>query len=158
MAGFGRKATVTLQRNGDLVTNTYLRVTLPGATSSDGKWAWTKQVGHALVSSVELNIGGTKIDKHYSDWFNIWTDLTNKVGQARGYAKLIGDTDELCELTATKSASVLYVPLQFFFNRNAGLALPLIALGIVGQKSTPLRTFELCSKANRLGSQCMGLS
>ena len=120
---------MTLQRNGDLVTNTYLRVTLPTtAAGNTVKWAWVKQVGHALISSVELNIGGTKIDKQYSDWFNIWTDLTNKVGQARGYAKLIGDTPELTELSTAHDAAVLYVPLHFFFNRNAGLALPLIAL------------------------------
>ena len=115
---------MTLQRNGDLVTNVYLRVTLPAATGTSN-WAWVHKVGHALISSVELNIGGTKIDKQYTDWFNIWTDLSNKVGQARGYNKLIGNISELTELALTHSETVLYVPLQFFFNRNDGLALPL---------------------------------
>jgi len=129
VAGFGRKATVTLQRNGDLVTNCYLRVTLPTlASDAAAKWAWVHKVGHALIQSVELNVGGTKIDKQYTDWFNIWTDLSNKVGQARGYAKLVGDVPELTELALNHGETVLYVPLQFFFNRNDGLALPLIAL------------------------------
>jgi hypothetical protein len=82
-------------------------------------------VGHALIQSVELNIGGTKIDKQYTDWFNIWTDLSNKVGQARGYNMLIGNVPELTELNTNHAETVLYVPLQFFFNRNDGLALPL---------------------------------
>lgn len=117
---------MTLQRNGDLVTNVYLRVTLPTlASDAAAKWAWVHKVGHALIQSVELNIGGTKIDKQYTDWFNIWTDLSNKVGQARGYSKLIGNVSELTELALNHAETVLYVPLQFFFNRNDGLALPL---------------------------------
>jgi len=127
VAGFGRKATVTLQRNGDLISNTYLRVTLPAATGA-APWAWVHKVGHALIQSVELNIGGTKIDKQYTDWFNIWADLSNKVGQSRGFNKLIGNVPELTELALTHGENVLYVPLMFFFNRNDGLALPLIAL------------------------------
>lgn len=73
-------------------------------------------------------------DKHYSEWLHIWNELTQTAGHALGYANMVGHTPDLVDVhTATSSGTttvggkVLYVPLQFFFNRNAGLALPLIA-------------------------------
>ena len=120
----------TLQRNGDLVTNVYLRVVLSAGDSQNAakKWAWVRKVGHALISSVELNIGGTKIDKQYGDWMNCWYELSRKFGQDRGYSKMIGNTQELTQLSQTHKSATLYVPLYFFHCRNDGLALPLIAL------------------------------
>ena len=133
-ADFGRRVTATLQRNGDLVTNIYLRVLLPGgttvnsATSPNGVWAWVSKLGHSLINSVELNIGGTSIDKQYGDWLNIWYELARNHNQDRGYAKMIGSTPELTTLAASHDATTLYIPLYFFHCRNDGLALPLIAL------------------------------
>lgn len=129
-ADFGRKVSATLQRNGDLVSNVYLRVVLSAADSGDDsqKWAWVSRVGHALIQSVELNIGGTKIDKQYGDWMNIWYELSRKFGQDRGYAKMIGNVPELTQLSKSHKSATLYVPLYFFHCRNDGLALPLIAL------------------------------
>lgn len=133
-ANFGRKVTATLQRNGDLVTNVYLRVELPSgstaglSSSPNGEWAWVSKLGHALINSVELNVGGTTIDKHYGDWFNIWYELARNIAKDRGYAKMIGSTPELTTLAAAHSSAVLYIPLYFFHCRNNGLALPLIAL------------------------------
>lgn len=124
-ADFGRKVTCTLQRNGDLVTNVYLRVALSAGTANAGSWAWVSKLGHALINSVELNIGGTRIDKQYGDWMNIWHELARKFGQDRGYNKMIGNTQELTTLAASHKAAVLYVPLYFFHCRNDGLALPL---------------------------------
>ena len=108
----------------------YLRVVLSAGDSlnADKKWAWVRKVGHALISSVELNIGGTKIDKQYGDWMNCWYELSRKFGQDRGYAKMIGNTQELTQLSQTHKSATLYVPLYFFHCRNDGLALPLIAL------------------------------
>jgi hypothetical protein len=108
----------------------YLRVVLSAGDSKDSakKWAWVRKVGHALISSVELNIGGTKIDKQYGDWMNCWYELSRKFGQDRGYSKMIGNTQELTQLSQTHKSATLYVPLYFFHCRNDGLALPLIAL------------------------------
>ena len=36
---------------------------------------WTNYVGHVLIRSVEVEIGGQRIDKHYGDWLNIWNEL-----------------------------------------------------------------------------------
>ena len=71
-----------------------------------------------IVDSVEIEIGGQKIDKHYGDWLNIWTELSTPASKNAG----------LEELLNLKKGKYSYVPLQFWFCRNPGLALPLIAL------------------------------
>jgi len=134
---FGRRSSVTITRNGDLITRMYLRVELDSIISSDGfgSIGWVRRLGHALINSVELEIGGSRIDKHYGTWLDIWYELTHSTEQERGYLKMIGDVDILTRLDgpvdpgeAMKKPYTLYVPLQFWFCRNVGLALPLIAL------------------------------
>jgi hypothetical protein len=128
-ADFGRTVTCNINRNGDLITNTYVAVRLNAVPANGVAWGWVARLGHALVESCKVEIGGSKIDEQYGDWLNVWYELTHKPGQERGYARMIGDVHELRSLsTAAKRAYQLYVPLQFWFNRNAGLALPLIAL------------------------------
>lgn len=107
----------------------YLRVTLTGGECApDGKWAWVSRVGHALIDNVELEIGGTKIDKQYGDWLNVWYELARNWAHDRGYDKMIGNSSELTTLGRKHDAATLYIPLRFFCNRNDGLAIPLIAL------------------------------
>jgi len=154
--GFGRKVTCTIQRNGDLIYRIYLQATLPKVTllSTDGSGAqfrWLNWVGHNLVKNVELEIGGQRIDKHYGDWLQIWNELTQEAGKQAGYAKMVGNVPQLVNLLVQGGEDcdndcsggepnssneflmcapeyTLYIPLQFWFNRNPGLALPLIAL------------------------------
>jgi hypothetical protein len=134
------RTTVQILRNGDLASKTYLRVVLPSIASSgsfDGKVAWVRRLGHAMIKSAEIQIGGSPIDKHWGTWLDLWYELTHQDAQARGYAQMIGDTDELTTLTSNASITgthplaggqELNIPLQFWFCRNYGLALPLIAL------------------------------
>ena len=153
---FGNQVTCTIQRNGDLIHRMYLQATLPAVQlqTSDGSGAqfrWLNWVGHNLVDWVELQIGGQRIDKHYGDWLHIWNELTQEAGKQAGYAKMVGNVPQLTnlivqggescdndcaggepnssgELLACAPEYTLYVPLQFWFCRNPGLALPLIAL------------------------------
>lgn len=136
---FGRTVSCNLNRNGDLITNMYSVVILNDLSDGLGDWAYVRRLGYALVQETKVEIGGSKIDEQYGDWLNIWHELSHKVGQERGHAKLIGDTADLTTLAAgisspTTSVSsivggtVLYIPLTFWFNRFNGLALPLIAL------------------------------
>jgi hypothetical protein len=81
--------------------------------------------GHKLIKSVEIEIGGQRIDKHYGDWLHIWNELTQTMGHWDGYKEM---TSINYDTTATPGFSTLYIPLQFWFCRNPGLALPLIAL------------------------------
>jgi len=127
-ADFGRTVTCNINRNGDLITNMYVAVKLNAAAKTTS-WGYVRRLGHAMVESCKIEIGGSKIDEHYGDWLNIWYELTHKSGQERGYAKMVGDVPELSNIdTNAIRAYQMYIPLQFWFNRNDGLALPLIAL------------------------------
>lgn len=128
---FGRKVTCQISRNGDLITKMYLRVALPSwgqNFNSTKKWAWISRLGHTLISSVELEIGGTRIDKQYGNWLNIWYELARNWAHDRGYDIMIGNTAELTTMATNHNSAILYIPLKFFSNRNDGLAIPLIAL------------------------------
>lgn len=133
---FGRKVSVTVLRNGDLATRLYLRVELKSVVDSSftGKFAWVRRLGHELINNVDVEIGGSQIDKHYGTWMDVWYELTHSTEQERGYKKCIGDVPELTELVAArpdgtfKDAFTMFIPLQFWFCRNPGLSLPLIAL------------------------------
>jgi hypothetical protein len=127
-ADFGRTVTCNLNRNGDLITNMYSVVELRGADSTQAKWGYVRRLGFALVAETKVEIGGSKIDEQYGDWMNIWQELTVKAGQVRGLAKMIGDVPELTYFDASHNPYILYVPLNYWFNRFNGLALPLIAL------------------------------
>lgn len=131
---FGRRATVTITRNGDLITKVYLMVRLERVCPSaelGAKMAWVRRLGHALIYSVEVEIGGSKIDKQYGVWLNIWYELARDPAKSkeRGFAHMIGDVPELTTYdSCPKPEYIMYVPLKFWFNRHVGLALPLIAL------------------------------
>lgn len=127
-ADFGRTVTCNINRNGDLITNMYLQVQLPAVQAGQVAWGYVPRLGHALIQETKVEIGGSKIDEQYGDWLNIWYELSHQVGQERGYARMIGDVDELKQINNNaKSTYILYVPFQYWFNRNNGLALPLIA-------------------------------
>ena len=155
-ADFGRRVTCTISRNGDLAARTYLQVTLPeigqSLVSEGGVYArWLDFPGHQLIENVEVEIGGQRIEKQYGDWMHIWCQLTMDKNQEKGYHKMVGNTTQLTFVTDPSFADVdgpcdsdaprqvcaprnalpettLYIPLQFWFCCNPGLALPLIAL------------------------------
>ncbi len=146
-ANFGKRNTVQVLRNGDLATRMYLRIVLPEITGAECVYvaddvyntrvAWVKRVGHALINNIELTIGGSQIDKHWGTWMDVWYELTHTFDKERGYRAMIGDVPALTDLRGPETSSQtevvlpeyeLYIPLQFSFNRNTGLALPLIAL------------------------------
>ena len=121
--GFGRKCTCTIERNGDLLHKMYLEVdlTLGGNTPSlmEGHKG---NIGHSMIREVEVSIGGQCVDKHYGEWLELWSQLTNT---EQGLVKNRTLTNGSLQ---TDNGRKLYIPLQFWFNRNPGLALPLIAL------------------------------
>ena len=127
-ADFGKKVTALLSRNGDLVYRITLQIELPEIEPTISG-CWTHDVGHHVIKVCEFEVGGQRIDRHFGDWLQIWTSLTVPMSQRTIYFKMIGRTEQLCTFnTSVKPRTTLYIPLQFYFCRNAGLALPLIAL------------------------------
>ena len=138
----GKKTSCTIARNGDLVGRMYLEVDLAfeheDNNANDDIEQRMKDVidnvlpGHSMINYVDVEIGGQCIDKHYGEWLNIWMQLTESVEGLNKHKALVNgslqagkpwDADnQACNVRK------LYVPLQFWFNRNPGLALPLIAL------------------------------
>lgn len=93
----------------------------------DADTHWHPYLGHNLIEEVSIEIGGQTIDKHYGTWLNIWNDLTQTSEKEDGYKKMVGNTLDMTTDNDTTEYT-MYVPLQFWFCRNPGLALPLIAL------------------------------
>ena len=133
-AGFGKRVTCQISRNGDLINRIYLQVTLPAPGSGV---EYVDYVGLRLLKGVEIEIGGQRIDKHYSDWMYVWNELSLAKGKRDGWNTMVG-----ADLAANTGAT-LYVPLEFWFCRNVGLALPLIALIARAEKRHPCGMWDL---------------
>jgi Major capsid protein N-terminus/Large eukaryotic DNA virus major capsid protein len=137
-ADFGKKVTCTISRNGDLINRIYLQVQLPALSVSSvyadnavrpDAVAWTNSVGHALIRYVTIEVGGQKIDTHYGEWLEIWNSLTQVSEKENGYNHMVGTYNAPGSFpTNATSSRIYYIPLMFWFCRNPGLSLPLIAL------------------------------
>ena len=91
--------------------------------------SWANNIGHAMLESVELEVGGSRIDRHTSDWLDIWSELTTPDEKKAGLWNMLGKSDEYDVRTPLFTGEkTLYIPLQFFFNTQPSLALPLVAL------------------------------
>jgi hypothetical protein len=153
-ADFNKRVTAVINRNADLMYRTYVQVVLPAVDFSAvalQRFRWLNYIGHRLIKTVELEIGGQRIDRQYGDWMQIWTQLSQDAGTIEALNDMLGNTHDLvlmkdkrgyaldascagseltnsCAPRAGTPARTLYIPLQFWFCRNPGLAIPLIAL------------------------------
>ena len=129
--GLGNRVTAVVSRNGDLLDGMHL----------EANWTQTDAVanpGSALIDNIELQIGGQQIDKHYGHWMEVWSELTEnnpsyKCGTS--LANMVTGTkfQNMSHMGGVIGADGIavakaFIPLQFWFCRNPGLALPLIAL------------------------------
>ena len=115
----GGSGTVTISRNGDLVHKVYVRCDQDTDQGISGD---------KLISEVELEIGGQRIDRHYEEWNQVWAELTTPNSKSDGYKYLTGGFNNVLVSAGGTSQQSIMVPLNFWFCRNPGLALPLIAL------------------------------
>ena len=120
---FENEASCTISRNGDLIHKIYLTVTdktISGITS-----------GSKIIKEVKLNIGGQLIDKYNQEWQDIWNELSIPKCKSIGFKSMTGDYGISCindTTEYTKGVENIHIPLLFWFCRNPGLSLPLIAL------------------------------
>ena len=147
--------TATISRNGDLISSMHLDVLFPAGIDSGATGAtyvnWTNNTGHAFVDFVELEIGGQRIDKHYGHWLDAWNELTDHNGNEAPLINKHSAKNAYLRSQTDTVALRTYVPLKFWFNRNPGLALPLIALQYHEVK-IKLQTRDLVSLINHNGS------
>ena len=133
-ASFGKKVYCLLDRIGDLVGEIFLDIQISkfidlicfdNASIIDP--TWVNGIGQALIKYYEIEIGGTLIDRQYGAWLDIWSEFTISCCKKEAYDSMIAK-DEYNNPMFNNRDLYLYVPLQFWFCRNKGLALPLIAL------------------------------
>ena len=141
---WGKRTTFNITRYADLMYTMIVEIDIPQLYSKytyDSDWigaptdfntpdavgsiSWVNNTGHASVLYYDLKIGGQLIDRQYSEWMEIWTQLSQSESKKRGLDQLLNRQDVY---ESNPKAQTLYIPLQFWFCRNIGLALPLIAL------------------------------
>jgi hypothetical protein len=143
---WGTKQTALIGRHADLLYSTYVEVVLPLSTSVGGgltTYQWNNDqgyLGYNLIKHVEIDIGGQVVDRMYSEFMVLWSQLTMDTTQLAKLKKMLsgpcvqeGATALTYGTTCAtdgrqQKMNVLYIPLPFFFTRNPGAALPLIAL------------------------------
>ena len=120
------RVSVTIARNGDLVGNMYVSM-LPvtANTTSNNTVFDTCWIAERAIADIEMTIGGQRIDKHYQTWWRLYAELFLSESEKINYGKMTSSPVVFPDSTNTNS---VYLPLLFFFNRNPGLYLPLIAL------------------------------
>jgi len=147
---FNSSVTSTISRNGDLVSGLHVQMNISEILNGGDVGVQGANIGHSLLKEMECEIGGQQIDKHYGHWLTVWNELTevNPTG-IKAAVNTAGDGDEpsggatLYQMMSYNHMGVDHagtaldggsdvnfatVPLQFWFCRNPGLALPLIAL------------------------------
>ena len=149
-ANFGRRLTINIANNGDMIQDITLFFELPDIPQSNSttlpkgikKFAWVNYVGLAMIKYIDLEIGGILISRHYSDWLNIYNTMNIQEDFLVGM-----NHASLTTYTNGKIREKIYVPLHFFFNLSSDLALPLIALSKQDVKlHLELNDFSLCYK------------
>lgn len=149
--GWGKSISCIISRDGDLVSNAQLVIKLPAIKkfkTVDGdddltKFAWVRRIGFVMIKSIEIEINGRIIDKHYGEWLNLWMELFGPYDD--GVKKMIGDITELTDFSNGKDSHVLYIPLKFWFCRSSGLALPLVCLQYsIVKINLKLNDFDKC--------------
>lgn len=148
---FGNKLVAVISRNGDLLHRLWLEVSLKESTSST---TYVSKLGHALIKSAEVEIGGQRIDKIYGRFTHLWHKLSCRAEKEAGYELMTGnDGPDLVSGNGMQYARKLYIPINFWFSKgSAGAALPLIAL----QYHEVRISIELASKAEVLRTRATG--
>jgi hypothetical protein len=134
--GWNRRVSAAISRNGDLISSMWLEITMaynqskPDDVLNKGQCWYPAE---AVLKEVELEIGGQRIDRHTSDFFRVYDELFRNEQQKKAYKQMTNFSDEDMEpgangVTLQPVKRRFYVPLLWWFCRDASLSLPLIAL------------------------------
>ena len=133
---FGRRTTVLLPRKGDLLGALWLEIALPAIKDSVTglPLSYPNSVGHSLIQEVSIEIGEQEIDKQTGEWMELLSNLTITSEKLDGWNAMIGKTAGANQGNKPSSQVnqfgplFLYIPLRFWFCKNPGLFLPLLAI------------------------------
>jgi len=157
-ADFNTLISVTVPRNGDLLSQLYLEIRLPKITpagpvtpssppcgvttlpvgnpqEAPPATSYSNGIGYGMIDYVSLWIGQQEIDRQYGEFMYLWTQLTTPGSKQNGVRSMIGQQSVYNQYTQPGPLQ-LFVPLYFWFCRNPGLSLPLLAL-----QATPIKLY-----------------
>lgn len=154
---FGQYIQLTIDKKGDLIKDIIFDITLPILPSG---YYWANGIGNLLFSQVDLEIGGQLIDRHYSEWLDIWSQLTINESKIGAYNSMVGNFNSLSNLEESGQTQLkLHVPMLFWFNREYSMALPLIALQLHDVVlKIKLRELNSCIRHNTIDTLLSGYS
>ena len=153
---FGQQIQITIDRSkGDLVKDIIFDILLPALPAN---YYWTNGIGNVLVKQVDLEIGGQLIDRHYSEWLDIWSQLTINASKIDAYNGMVGNYNSIGSLENNALLPLrLHVPMFFWFNRDYAMVLPLIALQFHEVVlRVKLREFNQCYRNNSVSTELTG--
>lgn len=127
-----------LKRHGDLVQQVYFVFELPDIKANALDFAWVQNIGEACIDNYHVNIGGVMADRQYGEFLHIMNELGLSIDQKAIYNKMIGNVSQLYDpkdalgMYPSNSPVIasrkIYVPLNFWFNKDSGSSLPLLCL------------------------------
>ena len=155
---FGKKFSIELSKIGDLIHKMWLVIELPNipilydinnTVDKRLRFAWARKIAYALVNYIEIEIGGTIIDRQWGEWMNVLNEL-NITNFNNNIDELTGNTPEVYLLKSIYSSNissrVLYIPLHFWFCKYAGSALPMLSIEYNLVRCTvELNSFDNCA-------------
>lgn len=146
--------TCRINRVADLLKDVYLCFTLPSIYSTDKhRFQWIENLAKYAIYSYSVKLDTQTIDQRYGEWMDVWTELSISSDKKTIYDKMSANTEEVTNpLVRTKKITIrnnklyyryypvgttgspsipqskYFIPLDFWFTKEPGLALPLIAL------------------------------
>jgi len=151
-------ATCRIGRIADLLYDVFFAFQLPAIYSDGNlRFKWIDKVANYMIYSASVRVDTNLIDIQYGEWLDIWNELTLTTSKRTAYDKMTGNTYEFTNPTALNNRIVIennwldyqyypaytvvngvatpsipskrfFMPLNFWFTKNPGLALPLVAL------------------------------
>ena len=155
---FGKKYSIELSKIGDLIHKMWLVIELPNIpilydinniVDKRIRFAWARKIAYALVNYIEIDIGGTVIDRQWGEWMNVLNEL-NITNFNNNIDELTGNVPEVYLLKTIYNSNipsrVLYIPLHFWFCKYAGSALPMLSIEYNLVRCTvELNSFDSCA-------------
>ena len=113
------KVTFNPQNMGDLLSNMYIMVNLPGLTQDKN---YSDQVGRHLIKSVTMRVDEIEVEKIFDDWMvihdELYLEVSEKVSNRFILNRMLGfDTSSAQRAYASLDSEVI-IPLPFFFSRK----------------------------------------
>lgn len=136
---FGQKnACASVNRSGDYVLNTWLRVQIPQVELygteiyADSSLRWTRNLMHNLIECVSITFNELTVNEFTSYWLDFNAQFRIRGSKRIGYRNMIGDiaamTTPVGPNTALGTGGYFNVPIPFWWSEDSGVALPIAAL------------------------------